>query len=102
MFLQQTLSTGYPRLLRLFHEFFAKIAVLQIQLTYTLIKGPLVSFHHIICLNLYSVQRTVIVLRALSNFESLYLTRSSTKLNESVSQGILWWDTDSTRNDRGH
>lgn len=26
-FLQQTLSTGYPRLLRLFHEFFAKIAV---------------------------------------------------------------------------
>ncbi|OBZ67107.1 Conserved oligomeric Golgi complex subunit 5 [Grifola frondosa] len=26
-FLQQTLSTGYPRLLRLFHAFFAKIAV---------------------------------------------------------------------------
>ena len=26
-FLQQTFSTGYPRLLRLFHEFFAKIAV---------------------------------------------------------------------------
>ncbi|KAG5220623.1 Golgi transport complex domain-containing protein [Salix suchowensis] len=27
-FLQQTLSIGYPRLLRLFHEFFAKIAAL--------------------------------------------------------------------------
>jgi hypothetical protein len=26
-FLQQTLSTGYPKFLRLFHEFFAKIAV---------------------------------------------------------------------------
>lgn len=26
-FLQQTFSTGYPKLLRLFHEFFAKIAV---------------------------------------------------------------------------
>lgn len=25
--LQQALSTGYPRLLRLFHDFFAKIAV---------------------------------------------------------------------------
>lgn len=26
-FLQNTLGNGYPRLLRLFHEFFAKIAV---------------------------------------------------------------------------
>ena len=26
-FLQQTLSTGYPRLLRLFHDFFSSIAV---------------------------------------------------------------------------
>lgn len=25
--MQQTLGSGYPRLLRLFHEFFAKIAV---------------------------------------------------------------------------
>jgi hypothetical protein len=25
--MQQALSTGYPRLLRLFHDFFAKIAV---------------------------------------------------------------------------
>lgn len=33
-FMQQTLSSGYPRLLRLFHEFFAKIAV-QTDTTYT-------------------------------------------------------------------
>lgn len=26
-FLQQTLTSGYPKLLRLFHEFFASIAV---------------------------------------------------------------------------
>ncbi|KAK0504962.1 Golgi transport complex subunit 5-domain-containing protein [Armillaria luteobubalina] len=72
MFLQQTLSTGYPRLLRLFHEFFAKIAV-HTDTTY---------------IHTYQSPETVIVLRALSNFESLYLTRSSTKLNESVSQAF--------------
>ena len=31
---------------------------------------------------------TVVVLRALSNFESLYLTRSSSKLNEVVAQAF--------------
>ncbi|PBK95675.1 hypothetical protein ARMGADRAFT_1164211 [Armillaria gallica] len=72
MFLQQTLSTGYPRLLRLFHEFFAKIAV-HTDTTY---------------IHTYQSPETVIVLRALSNFESLYLTRSSTRLNESVSQAF--------------
>ncbi|KAK0437510.1 Golgi transport complex subunit 5-domain-containing protein [Armillaria borealis] len=72
MFLQQTLSTGYPRLLRLFHEFFSKIAV-HTDTTY---------------IHTYQSPETVIVLRALSNFESLYLTRSSTKLNESVSQAF--------------
>ncbi|SJK97285.1 uncharacterized protein ARMOST_00536 [Armillaria ostoyae] len=72
MFLQQTLSTGYPRLLRLFHEFFSKIAV-NTDTTY---------------IHTYQSPETVIVLRALSNFESLYLTRSSTKLNESVSQAF--------------
>ncbi|KAK0455394.1 Golgi transport complex subunit 5-domain-containing protein [Desarmillaria tabescens] len=72
MFLQQTLSTGYPRLLRLFHEFFAKIAV-HTDTTY---------------IHTYQSPETVLVLRALSNFESLYLSRSSTKLNESVSQAF--------------
>ncbi|KAK0213021.1 Golgi transport complex subunit 5-domain-containing protein [Desarmillaria ectypa] len=72
MFLQQTLSTGYPRLLRLFHEFFAKTAV-HTDTTY---------------IHTYQSPETVLVLRALSNFESLYLTRSSTKLNESVSQAF--------------
>ncbi|KAG7446461.1 uncharacterized protein BT62DRAFT_949336 [Guyanagaster necrorhizus] len=72
MFLQQTLSTGYPRLLRLFHEFFAKIAV-HTDTTY---------------IHTYQSPETVLVLHALSNFESLYLARSSTKLNESVSQAF--------------
>ncbi|KAJ7594725.1 Golgi transport complex subunit 5-domain-containing protein [Mycena floridula] len=71
-FLQQTLSTGYPRLLRLFHEFFAKIAV------------------HTDTVYVHSQQspETVLILRAISNFESLYLSRSSTRLNEAVSQAF--------------
>jgi len=71
-FLQQTLSTGYPKLLRLFHSFFAKIAV-QTDTIYTQ--------------NQQSPE-TIIVLRALSNFESLYLSRSSNRLNETVSQAF--------------
>ncbi|KAG2072073.1 hypothetical protein BDR04DRAFT_1127838 [Suillus decipiens] len=51
-FLQQTLSSGYPRLLRLFHEFFAKIA-----------------------------QSPEAIL-------ALYLSRSTTRLNEAVSQAF--------------
>lgn len=31
---------------------------------------------------------TVLILRAISNFESLYLSRSSTRLNEAVSQAF--------------
>ncbi|KAG6813690.1 hypothetical protein H0H92_008538 [Tricholoma furcatifolium] len=71
-FLQQTLSTGYPKLLRLFHEFFAKIAVHT-----DTVYGPT-----------YQSPETVFVLRALSNFESLYLSRSSNKLNEVVAQSL--------------
>ncbi|KAL7281218.1 hypothetical protein ACG7TL_004526 [Trametes sanguinea] len=71
-FLQQTLSTGYPRLLRLFHSFFTKIAV-HTDTVYTQ--------------NQQSPE-TVLVLRALSNFESLYLSRSSNKLNEAVGQAF--------------
>ncbi|KAG5637228.1 hypothetical protein H0H81_005350 [Sphagnurus paluster] len=68
-FLQQTLSTGYPKLLRLFHEFFAKIAVHT-----DTVYGP--------------TPETVFVLRALSNFESLYLARSTNKVNEAVGQAF--------------
>ncbi|KAJ7124926.1 Golgi transport complex subunit 5-domain-containing protein [Mycena epipterygia] len=71
-FLQQTLSTGYPRLLRLFHQFFAKIAVHT-----DTIYGQT-----------YQSPETVLILRALSNFESLYVARSSNKFNEAVAQAF--------------
>ncbi|KAG1865830.1 Golgi transport complex subunit 5-domain-containing protein [Suillus subalutaceus] len=71
-FLQQTLSSGYPRLLRLFHEFFAKIAV-HTDTVYTQSQQS---------------PETVLVLRALSTFEALYLSRSTTRLNEAVSQAF--------------
>ncbi|KAI0779742.1 Golgi transport complex subunit 5-domain-containing protein [Fomes fomentarius] len=71
-FLQQTLSTSYPRLLRLFHSFFTKIAV---------------HTDTIYSQNQQSTD-TVLVLRALSNFESLYLSRSSNRLNEAVGQAF--------------
>ncbi|KAH9895023.1 Golgi transport complex subunit 5-domain-containing protein [Cubamyces lactineus] len=71
-FLQQTLSTGYPRLLRLFHSFFTKIAV-HTDTVYTQSQQS---------------PETIIVLRALSNFESLYLSRSSNRLNEAVGQAF--------------
>ncbi|KAI0365669.1 hypothetical protein BV20DRAFT_1099473, partial [Pilatotrama ljubarskyi] len=71
-FLQQTLSTGYPRLLRLFHSFFTKIAV-HTDTVYTQTQQS---------------PETVLILRALSNFESLYLSRSSNRLNEAVGQAF--------------
>ncbi|KAF8170221.1 Golgi transport complex subunit 5-domain-containing protein [Mycena galopus ATCC 62051] len=71
-FLQQTLSTGYPRLLRLFHRFFSKIAV-HTDTVYA---------------QTYQSPETILVLRALSNFESLYVSRSSNKLNETVGQAF--------------
>jgi len=71
-FVQQTLSSGYPRLLRLFHSFFAKIAV-HTDTVYTQTQQS---------------PETIIVLRALSNFESLYLSRSLNRLNEAVAQAF--------------
>ncbi|KAG2079304.1 hypothetical protein BDR04DRAFT_1086528 [Suillus decipiens] len=71
-FLQQTLSSGYPKLLRLFHEFFAKIAV-HTDTVYTQSQQS---------------PETVLVLRSLSTFEALYLSRSTTRLNEAVSQAF--------------
>jgi hypothetical protein len=69
-FLQQTLSTGYPKILRLFHEFFAKIAV-HTDVVYTQTQQS---------------PETVLVLRALSTLETSYLNRSTSRLNESVAQ----------------
>lgn len=80
---------GYPRLLRLFHEFFAKIAV-HTDTVYTpnhqrsvlplAQKDRLLTKRH--------SPETIIILRALSNFEALYLSRSTNRLNESVAQAF--------------
>ncbi|KZT41531.1 hypothetical protein SISSUDRAFT_1059461 [Sistotremastrum suecicum HHB10207 ss-3] len=71
-FIQQTLSQGYPRFLRLFHEFFAKIAV-QTDTVFT---------------ETQQSPETILVLRALSPFEALYLSRSTNKLNEATAQSL--------------
>jgi len=71
-FLQQTLSAGYPRLLRLFHEFFAKIAV-HTDTVYT---------------QNHQSPETILILRALSTFEALYLSRSTNRLNEIIAQSF--------------
>ncbi|KAJ3847965.1 Golgi transport complex subunit 5-domain-containing protein [Lentinula lateritia] len=71
-FIQQTLGTGYPKLLRLFHEFFAKIAVHTDTIYSPANQSP----------------ETVLVLRSLNHFETLYLSRSASKLNEAIAQAF--------------
>ncbi|BGP09947.1 hypothetical protein JCM10049v2_005825 [Rhodotorula toruloides] len=71
-FVQTTLSTGYPRLLRLFQEFFSRIAV-HTDTVYTLAQQS---------------PETVLVLRAIQPFETLYLTRSTNRLTEAVSSAF--------------
>ncbi|KAF8135793.1 Golgi transport complex subunit 5-domain-containing protein [Boletus edulis] len=71
-FLHQTLSAGYPKLLRLFHEFFASIAV-HTDTVYT---------------QSYQSPETILLLRALSTFEALYVSRSSTRMNEAVAHAF--------------
>ncbi|ORX36009.1 Golgi transport complex subunit 5-domain-containing protein [Kockovaella imperatae] len=66
--LQQALSAGYPRLLRLFHDFFAKIAV-HTDTVYT---------------TEHQSTEAVLVLRSVAVFETLYLTRSTTRMNDIV------------------
>ncbi|GAA5877371.1 hypothetical protein JCM8547_003010 [Rhodosporidiobolus lusitaniae] len=68
VFIQNILSTGYPRLLRLFQEFFSKIAV-HTDTVYTLS---------------HQSPETILVLRAIQPFETLYLTRSTNRLTEAV------------------
>ena len=67
-FMQNTLSTGYPRLLRLLHEFFTKIAV-HTDTVYT---------------HQHQSPETVLVLRAIQPFEQLYLNRSTNRLADAV------------------
>ncbi|KAG8899762.1 hypothetical protein FRC00_000975 [Tulasnella sp. 408] len=71
-FVQQTLSNGYPRLLRLFHDFFSQIGV-HTDTVYS---------------QSYQSPETVLTLRAISNFESLYLSRSSNRLTETVGSAM--------------
>ncbi|KAF8510569.1 Golgi transport complex subunit 5-domain-containing protein [Hysterangium stoloniferum] len=71
-FLQQTLGTGYPRLLRLFHDFFAKISV-HTDTAYS---------------QTHQSPETILVLRAISQLESFYLSRSLNRLNDSVGQAM--------------
>ncbi|GAA5884930.1 hypothetical protein JCM3774_004581, partial [Rhodotorula dairenensis] len=67
-FIQSTLSTAYPRLLRLFQEFFSKIAV-HTDTVYTLAQQS---------------PETILTLRAIQPFENLYLARSRTRLTDAV------------------
>ncbi|KWU42843.1 hypothetical protein RHOSPDRAFT_7839, partial [Rhodotorula sp. JG-1b] len=67
-FIQSTMSTSYPRLLRLFQEFFSKIAV-HTDTVYTLAQQS---------------PETILTLRAIQPFENLYLTRSRNRLSDAV------------------
>ncbi|GAA5988884.1 hypothetical protein JCM5350_000996 [Sporobolomyces pararoseus] len=67
-FLQNLFSTGYPRLLRLFQEFFSKIS-LHTDTVYSLTQQS---------------PETILVLRSIQPFESLYLNRCQNRLNESI------------------
>ncbi|CEL58692.1 Conserved oligomeric Golgi complex subunit 5 OS=Homo sapiens GN=COG5 PE=1 SV=3 [Rhizoctonia solani AG-1 IB] len=71
-FLQQTLSTGYPRFLRLFHDLFAKIAMHTDTIYTSNQQSP----------------ETVIVLRSVSAFEQLYLSRSTARMNETIATAV--------------
>ncbi|KAK4049830.1 hypothetical protein OIV83_003886 [Microbotryomycetes sp. JL201] len=71
-FVQSTFSTGYTRLLRLFQEFFSRIAVHSDTVYTQLQQSP----------------ETVVVLRAIQPFEALYLTRSTNRLNEAVTSSF--------------
>ena len=88
-FLQQTLSNGYPKLLRLFQEFFAKIA-LHTDTVYSQSHQRLYQPLSSLCpqTDFLVSPETVFTLRSLSTFESLYLSRSSNKINEAIAQGF--------------
>lgn len=67
-FIQQTLTIHYPRLLRLFHEFFSKIA-LQADTSYgQSSQSP----------------ETVLILRSINLFETSYLARASNRMSEAI------------------
>ncbi|KAM0790242.1 hypothetical protein ACM66B_005551 [Microbotryomycetes sp. NB124-2] len=71
-FIQLTFSTGYTRLLRLFQEFFSRIAVHSDTVYTQSQQSP----------------ETVVVLKAIQPFEALYLARSTNRLNEAVASSF--------------
>ncbi|KAK4685489.1 conserved oligomeric Golgi complex subunit 5, partial [Tremellales sp. Uapishka_1] len=70
--LQQALSVGYPRFLRLFHDFFAKIAV-HTDTVYT---------------REHQSPEAVLVLRSIATFETLYLSRSTSRMTDVVNTAL--------------
>ncbi|KAJ9113081.1 hypothetical protein QFC20_001968 [Naganishia adeliensis] len=64
----KSFSTGYPKLLRLFHDFFAKIAI-HTDTVYS---------------QEYQSPETILILRSVGTFEKLYLARTTNRINEAV------------------
>ncbi|KAH7906022.1 Golgi transport complex subunit 5-domain-containing protein [Hygrophoropsis aurantiaca] len=75
-FLQQTLATGYPRLLRLLvHGLFAKVGV---YMDATVQRGKATAQH----------PETHLILSALSTFAALYLARASTRMADATAAAL--------------
>ncbi|KAF6760044.1 Golgi transport complex subunit 5-domain-containing protein [Ephemerocybe angulata] len=70
--LDKRLLRGYPKLLRLFHQFFSRIAV-HTDTVYT---------------DTHQSPETILVLRSLAQLEMQYLSRSANKLNETITQAF--------------
>lgn len=95
-FLQTTLASGYPRLLRLFQEFFEHVGGVS-GTVYSAASQSYVFYIYcqstsneklIILFQLMNSPETILVLRAIQPFESLYLTRTTNRLNESISSAF--------------
>lgn len=67
-FIAQTFSAGYPKLLRMFHDFFAKIAIHT---------GTIYSQE-------YQSPETIVILRSVAIFEKMYLARTNNRINEAI------------------
>ncbi|RIA93049.1 Golgi transport complex subunit 5-domain-containing protein [Glomus cerebriforme] len=71
-FLQQTFIGGYPKLLRLFHDFFAKLEK----------RGDLKLDGD------FQSQETLVMLHSISSFEAGYLARSVTRMFDSINMAF--------------
>lgn len=73
--IQQILSQGYPRVLRIFQGFFGKIAV-HTNTQYT---------------NDYQSPETVLLLRSVAKYEGTYLSRASSRMSENINGVFSNW-----------